>query len=86
MERRFKETCICVLSALPMSISRVPIHDYISCMAKQTESLLQANPHHIVCNHSLQSGEHSQQFAPQLCIVTENPFFYFRHVEITTLR
>jgi hypothetical protein len=69
-----------------MGISRVPIHDDVRRMAKQTESLLQANQHHIVFNHSLQSTEHSQQFAPQLCIVTANPFFYFRHVEITTVR
>jgi len=44
----FKKTCISVLSALPMGISSVPIHDYVRRMAKQTESLLQANPHHIV--------------------------------------
>jgi hypothetical protein len=69
-----------------MDISRVPIHDDVRCMAKQAESLLQANPHHIVFNHLLQSTEHSQRFAPQLCIVTANPFYYFRHVEITTLR
>jgi hypothetical protein len=84
MERRFKQTCISVLSALPMGIARVPIHGYVRCMTKQTKSLLQANPHHIVLNHSLPSTEHSQQFAPQLRIVTETPFFYFRHVEITT--
>jgi hypothetical protein len=86
MERRFKKTCISVLSVLPMGISRVPIHDYVRRMAKQNESLLQANLHHILFNRSLPSTEHSQQFAPQLCIVTGNPFFYFRHVEITTLR
>jgi len=86
MERRFKKTRISVLTALPMGISRVPIHDYVRRMAKQTESLLLANLRHIVFNQLLQSTEHSQQFAPRLCIVTADPFFYFRHVEITTLR
>jgi len=71
IERRFKKTCISALSVLPMGISRVPIHVYVTCMAKQTESLLQANPHLILFNHSLPSTEHSQHFAPQLCIVTE---------------
>jgi hypothetical protein len=85
-KRRFKKTCISVLSTLPMGISSDPIHDYVRCMTKQTECLLQANPHLIVFNHSLRSTEHSQQFAPQLRIVTANPFSYFRHVEITTLR
>jgi hypothetical protein len=82
-KRMFKKTCISVPSALPMGISSVLIHDYVRRMAKQTES---ATLHHMVSNHWLQSAEHSQHSAPHLRIVTANPFSYFRHVEITTLR